>query len=159
MPKLLFVVRDRFVPIPSVQNMRRILCVSVSKTVSVRHSCANEAHMQHGCPSDEACERCQEHGHREAQCPKPRCEASGSSNHHNASSFACPDHRCTKCKGVMDPKGHNKSPDAEVQARPLRKPKGKPGNRIVTIIASHKPYVVDCGSDSHRTIQKDCPNF
>ena len=128
MPKLLYVVRDRFVPIPSVQNnatQQAILCVSVSKTVSVRHSCGNEAHMQPGFPSDEACERCQEHGHSEAQCPKPRCRVCGSSNHQNASSFACPGHRCTKCKGVMDPKGHNKSLEAEVQARPLRKPKGK----------------------------------
>ena len=56
----------------------------------------------------------------------------------------------------MDPKGHNKSPEAEVQARPLRNLRG---NRIVTIIASYKPYVVDCVSDSHRTIQEDCPNF
>jgi hypothetical protein len=137
-PKLLFVVRDRFVPIPSVQNMRRNrpFCAWVCPKLSaVRHSCGNEAHMQPGCPSDEACERCQEHGHSEPQCPKPRCKASGSSNHQNASSFACPEHRCTKCKGVMDPKGHNKSLEAEVQARPLRKPKGKPHRDYSTVQA------------------------
>ena len=50
-----------------------------SKTVSVRHSFTEEAQMQHDRPSDEVCERCREHGHIEAHCPKPRCKACGSS--------------------------------------------------------------------------------
>ncbi len=80
-----------------------------SKTVSVRHSFTEEAQMQHDRPSDEVCERCREHGHIEAHCPKPRCEACGSSNHQNARSFECPEHKCSKCKGALDPKGHNKN--------------------------------------------------
>ena len=42
------------------------------------------------------------------QC-NPRCRACGSSDHRNPSSFACPEHKCTKCKGTLDPKGHNKN--------------------------------------------------
>ena len=80
-----------------------------SKTVSVRHSFTEEAQMQHDRPSDEVCERCREHGHIEAHCPKPRCKACGSSNHQNARSFECPEHKCSKCKGALDPKGHNKN--------------------------------------------------
>ena len=80
-----------------------------SKIVSVRHSFTEEAQMQHDRPSDEVCERCREHGHIEAQCPKPRCKACGSSDHRNAESFECPEHKCTKCTGTLDPKGHNKN--------------------------------------------------
>ena len=80
-----------------------------SKTVGIVNSCTEEAQMQHDRPSDEVCERCQEHGHDEAQCPKPRCKACGSSNHRNAGSFKCPEHKCSKCKGTLDPKGHNKN--------------------------------------------------
>ena len=78
-----------------------------SKTIV--NSCTEEAQMQHDRPSDEVCERCREHGHIEAHCPKPRCKACGSSDHRNAGSFACPEHKCTKCKGTLDPKGHNKN--------------------------------------------------
>ena len=80
-----------------------------SKTVGIVNSCTEEAQMQHGRASDEVCERCQEHGHSEAQCPKPRCKACGSSNHQSAKRFACPEHKCSKCKGALDPKGHNKN--------------------------------------------------
>ena len=76
-----------------------------SKTIV--NSSTEEAQMQHDRPSDEVCERCQEHGHDEAQCPKPRCKACGSSDHRNAKSFECPEHKCSKCKGALDPKGHN----------------------------------------------------
>ena len=78
-----------------------------SKTIV--NSSTEEAQMQHDRPSDEVCERCQEHGHDEAQCPEPRCKACGSSNHRNAGSFECPEHKCSKCKGALDPKGHNKN--------------------------------------------------
>ena len=74
-----------------------------SKTIV--NSSTEEAQMQHDRPSDEVCERCQEHGHDEAHCPKPRCKACGSSNHQNARSFECPEHKCSKCKGALDPKG------------------------------------------------------
>ena len=80
-----------------------------SKTVGILNSCTEEAQMQHDRAIDEVCERCQEHGHSEAQCPKPRCKACGSSNHRNAGSFECPEHKCSKCKGALDPKGHNKN--------------------------------------------------
>jgi hypothetical protein len=127
-PKLLFVVRDRFVPIPSVQNMRRNrpfcawvypklsayatraetkrICNPAALATKRANVARNMAIARHNVPNHDA-------KHAAAQIIKI------------ASSFACPEHRCTKCKGMMDPKGHNKSPEAEVQARPLRKPKGK----------------------------------
>ncbi len=38
-------------------------------------------------------------------------KACGSSDHRNSSSFkfACLEHKCSKCKGALDPKGHNKN--------------------------------------------------
>ena len=52
------------------------------------NSCDDRA--QHSL-SDEVCERCQEHGHNESSCSKPRCKACGSSTHKNAKSFECPE--------------------------------------------------------------------
>ena len=55
-------------------------------------------------------ECCQEHGHNEVNCPKPRSEACDSSDHHrNAGSFECVEHKYTKCKGAMGPKGHKRN--------------------------------------------------
>ena len=81
-----------------------------SKTVSMRNSCGDETHQHHDRPSDEECEHCQGRGHIEANCPKPRCKACGRSDHRNARNFECREPKCTKCRGVMTPKGQNKRP-------------------------------------------------
>ena len=80
-----------------------------SKSVGIRNSCDDGTHQQRDSPSDEVCERCQEHGHNETSCSKPRCKACGSSTHKSAISFECPEHKCSKCKGALDPKGHNRN--------------------------------------------------
>jgi hypothetical protein len=33
----------------------------------------------------------------------------GSTTHKSALSFACPEHKCTNCKGTLEPKGHNRN--------------------------------------------------
>jgi hypothetical protein len=48
-----------------------------SRTVGVCNRCGDETHQQHDRPSDE---RCQEHGHIEANCFKPRSKACGRSD-------------------------------------------------------------------------------
>ena len=80
-----------------------------SKSVGIRDSCDDGTHQQRDNPSDEVCERCQEHGHNETSCSKPRCKACGSSTHKSAISFECPEHKCSKCQGALDPKGHNRN--------------------------------------------------
>jgi len=71
--------------------------------------CAQSGHRQKRgtCPY-RVCNTCGETGHSAREC-NPRCKACGSSDHRNSSSFACPEHKCSKCKGALDPKGHNKN--------------------------------------------------
>ena len=71
--------------------------------------CAQSGHRQKigSCPY-RVCNTCGETGHSAREC-NPRCKACGSSDHRNSSSFACPEHKCSKCKGALDPKGHNKN--------------------------------------------------
>jgi hypothetical protein len=37
------------------------------------------------------------------------CNECGSTTHKSASSFACPEHKCTNCEGPLEPKGHNRN--------------------------------------------------
>ena len=71
--------------------------------------CAQSGHRQKRgtCPY-RVCNTCGETGHSAREC-NPRCKACGSSDHRNSSNFACPEHKCSKCKGALDPKGHNKN--------------------------------------------------
>ena len=71
--------------------------------------CAQPGHRQQrgSCPY-RVCNTCGETGHSARECD-PRCKACGSSDHRNSSNFACPEHKCSKCKGALDPKGHNKN--------------------------------------------------
>jgi len=109
-----------------------------SKIVGIRNSRSEETHEQHDRPSDEVCERCQEHGHNETDCPKPRCKACGSSDHGSARSFDCPEHKCSKCKGAMGPKGHNKNNCPEIR------------NTICTLCG-------EIGHDEERCPTRPCP--
>jgi hypothetical protein len=93
-------------------------------------------------PSDEVCERCQEleHGHNEADCPKPRCKACGSSDHGSARSFDCPEHKCSKCKGAIGPKGHNKAK-----------------NNYPEILNAIRTLCGEIGHDKERCPTRPCP--
>ncbi len=134
MPKLLYVVRaiwtspeNKFVPISSVQSMRSNwpFCARMSIQNFQRTPFVHRR-------------SCQEHGHNEAHCPKPRCKACGSSDHRNSSSFACPEHKCSKCKGTLDPKGRNKN------NRP----------QILSIICT---FCEEVGHDEERCPTRPCP--
>ena len=72
--------------------------------------CAQSGHRQKigSCPY-RVCNTCGETGHSARECNPNRCKACGSSDHRNSSNFACPEHKCSKCKGALDPKGHNKN--------------------------------------------------
>ena len=67
-------------------------------------TCGETGHSAREC--NPRCKACGSSDHRECN---PRCKACGSSDHRNSSSFACPEHKCSKCKGALDPKGHNKN--------------------------------------------------
>ena len=96
--------------------------------------CAQSGHRQKRgtCPY-RVCNTCGETGHSAREC-NPRCKACGSSDHRNFSSFACPEHKCSKCKGALDPKGHNKN--------------NCPGSAVCEA----------CGSSDHRNAKSfECP--
>ena len=96
--------------------------------------CAQPGHRQQRgtCPY-RVCNTCGETGHSAREC-NPRCKACGSSDHRNSSSFACPEHKCSKCKGALDPKGHNKN--------------NCPGSAVCEA----------CGSSDHRNAKSfECP--
>jgi hypothetical protein len=81
-----------------------------SKTVGICNSCGDKTHQQHDALLTRLCVHCQEHGHDEAKCFRPKYRACCRSTLRNARSFECREHTCThKCKGAMDPTGHNKT--------------------------------------------------
>ena len=67
--------------------------------------CAQSGHRQQRgtCPY-RVCNTCGETGHSAREC-NPRCKACGSSDHRNSSSFACPEHKYSKCKARWIQKG------------------------------------------------------
>ena len=100
--------------------------------------CAQSGHRQQRgtCPY-RVCNTCGETGHSAREC-NPRCKACGSSDHRNSSSFACPEHKCSKCKGALDPKGHNKN--------------NCPGSAVCEAVCEA------CGSSDHRNAKSfECP--
>ena len=44
-----------------------------------------------------------------SECSQTGCSECGSTTHKSAKSFACPEHKCTNCKGTLEPKGHNRN--------------------------------------------------
>ena len=55
------------------------------------------------------CSKCGASGHSASECTQPACNECGSTTHKSAKSFACPEHKCTNCKGTLEPKGHNRN--------------------------------------------------
>ena len=55
------------------------------------------------------CSKCGASGHSASECTQTKCSECGSTTHKSAKSFACPEHKCTNCKGTLEPKGHNRN--------------------------------------------------
>ena len=55
------------------------------------------------------CSKCGASGHSATECNQSGCRECGSTTHKSALSFACPEHKCSNCKGTLEPKGHNRN--------------------------------------------------
>ena len=65
------------------------------KTVGICNSCGDETQQQHDALATRLCVHCQEHGHDEAKCSRPKFRACCRSTLRNARSFECREHKCT----------------------------------------------------------------
>ena len=72
--------------------------------------CKEPGHRQKraGCKF-RVCNKCGISGHSATACTQTGCSECGSTTHKSAKSFACPEHKCTNCKGMLEPKGHNRN--------------------------------------------------
>ena len=80
------------------------------KTVGICNSCGDETQQQHDALATRLCVHCQEHGHDEAKCSRPKFRACCRSTLRNARSFECREHKCThemqRRDGFKSSKGH-----------------------------------------------------
>ena len=65
------------------------------QTVGICNSCGDETQQQHDALATRLCVHCQEHGHDEAKCSRPKFRACCRSTLRNARSFECREHKCT----------------------------------------------------------------
>ena len=66
-----------------------------SKTVGIYNSCGDKMHQQHDALLTRLCVHCQEHGHDEAKCFRPKYRACCRSTLRNARNFECRERKCT----------------------------------------------------------------
>ena len=72
--------------------------------------CKEPGHRQKraGCKF-RVCSKCGASGHSATECNQIGCRECGSTTHKSALSFACPEHKCSNCKGTLESKGHNRN--------------------------------------------------